>query len=95
MVPIISNMGKSNSPESGGLVQLAQRLRAVRRAGKQFLKLHAVQHGAADVHVLVDDLFGPHHSHDEQPDPAPAETALADPANHDWSLLYRGSVLDD
>jgi hypothetical protein len=23
------------------------------------------------------------------------EQALADPANHDWSLLYLGSVLDD
>lgn len=26
---------------------------------------------------------------------ARTEAALADPANHDWSLLYRGSVLDD
>ncbi|MGD1276621.1 MAG: hypothetical protein ABR964_05285 [Tepidisphaeraceae bacterium] len=23
------------------------------------------------------------------------EAAIADPNNHDWSLLYRGSVLDD
>jgi len=23
------------------------------------------------------------------------EAAIADPDNHDWSLLYRGSVLDD
>lgn len=25
----------------------------------------------------------------------PVADALADPANHDWSLLYRGSILDD
>jgi hypothetical protein len=25
----------------------------------------------------------------------PDDAALADFANHDWSLLYRGSVLDD
>jgi hypothetical protein len=66
----------------------AQELRRVRKACLLFLDQwvagrlvdrRAVDRVAADVGLAL----------------AQTEAQLADPSNHDWSLLYRGSVLDD
>jgi hypothetical protein len=77
-------MGKRKSPNHP-LVATAHRLRQVRQACNAFLG-----RGLADmlsntdaVDRIADDL-----NEREQAN-------LADPQNHDWSLLYRGSVLDD
>jgi hypothetical protein len=64
----------------------AERLRAVREACLIFLDQWAVGRLCADQNC-VDRVAA-----DIQ---ARADAALADPDNHDWSLLYRGSVLDD
>ena len=61
------------------IVSTAKRLREVRKASRQFLLLWSIERG---------------HSHAPKPVNDP-DLALADPANHDWSLLYQGSVLDD
>jgi hypothetical protein len=64
----------------------AQRLRAVRRASLLFLDQWAVgklYSSPSHVDRVAADVL------------ARANAALADPDNHDWSLLYRGSVLDD
>jgi hypothetical protein len=61
------------------IVATAKRLRAARSACRQFLLLWAL-----DSACSTRTMLGEHR-----------EEALADPANHDWSLLYRGSVLDD
>jgi hypothetical protein len=62
------------------LVSTAKRLRATRAACRKFLALWALQQGGKNC--------------------APSargrqEKQLADPMNHDWSLLYLGSILDD
>jgi len=63
----------------------AQRLRTVREAQRRFLGLWAA-HCIADRSLdrMAVDL--------EQ---AQLEQGEADPFDHDWSRLYRGSVLDD
>lgn len=67
-------------------IHTAHRLRQVKRACMDFLDRWAVSQLTSDAPALdrfADDVH------------ARTEAALADPANHDWSLLYRGSVLDD
>ena len=66
-------------PQMDELVEMAQRLRKVRAASRQFLALWALEQAL-----------------DKAP-PADAglDAMLSDPDNHDWSLLYKGSVLDD
>jgi hypothetical protein len=62
----------------------AQRLRAVRTASRIFLDCWVasrLRDHAPGVERVAADIS--------------AAKALADPANHDWSLLYRGSILDD
>jgi hypothetical protein len=70
-----------------GLAAAAQRLRTVRRAYSQFLTLWALERIVHEKRILdrvATDV--------EQ---ARFERTLADPFNRDWSLLYRGSILDD
>jgi hypothetical protein len=61
------------------LVEMAQRLRKVRAASRQFLALWALERALRDA---------------PSDDPG-LQALLSDPENHDWSLLYKGSVLDD
>ena len=62
------------------LVATAKRLRAARAACRQFLTMWALDQAAER---LCNDRD------------AAVQAALADPQDHDWSILYRGSVLDD
>ena len=68
------------------LVTTAKRLRSVRQASKHFLTLWAldrVHRQPQRLDRMAADVA------------QSAEQAIADPHNHDWSILYRGSVLDD
>jgi hypothetical protein len=67
-------------------IDAARRLREVRQACLQFLDRWAIGHLLSDASAL-DRVAG-----DVQ---AQTEAAIADPANRDWTILYRGSVLDD
>ncbi|MGA2441582.1 MAG: hypothetical protein ABSH08_11525 [Tepidisphaeraceae bacterium] len=67
-------------------VDTARRLRQVRRACLLFLDRWAIGQLLNDVPAL-DRVAG-----DVQ---AQTDAAIADPGNRDWSVLYRGSVLDD
>ncbi len=77
----------SNSESSqAGWVGTAHRLRKVREACLMFLDRWAVAQLLADAPALdrvADDLE------------SQIEAAIADPKNRNWSVLYRGSVLDD
>jgi hypothetical protein len=71
----------------------ARKLRLVRRTCLQFLDRWAIGHLLSDAPGLdrvAGDVHGSAHA-----DSADADAAIADPANRDWSILYRGSVLDD
>ena len=69
------------------LADTAHRLRQVKNATRQFLALHALESARDRVRDQA---------HTAAPSPAAAlESAVCDFNNHDWSLLYRGSVLDD
>jgi len=83
-VPIIHSMVKRKSHNSP-LVATVHRLRLVKQACNAFLGrgLVDVLANAGGVDRFAADLD------------ARAQADLADPQNHDWSLLYRGSVLDD
>ena len=77
-------MAQRNSP-SRPLVATAHRLSLVRNACNAFLG-----QGLADLLAeagAVDRLCADLSANDR--------AKLADHQNHDWSLLYRGSVLDD
>ena len=63
------------------LAATAERLREVKQATRRFLLLWA-QDTARDRNGESDET-------------SKIEAELADFKNHDWSLLYRGSVLDD
>jgi hypothetical protein len=68
-----------SAPRMSELVERARQLRKVRAASRQFLALWALEKALRDA-----------------PPPEPAlEQLLSDPGNHNWSLLYKGSVLDD
>jgi hypothetical protein len=72
------------------LAAMARRLRQVKEAYRNFLVLWALDGMAADpaaMERMAADV--------DAPDADDAEAALADPHDHNWSLLYRGSVLDD
>jgi hypothetical protein len=68
-------------------VDTARRLREVRQACLQFLDRWAIGHLLSDAPAL--DRVAGDIRH------AQTEAAIADPANKDWSILYRGDVLDD
>jgi hypothetical protein len=67
-------------------IDAAQRLREVRKACLLFLDRWAIGHLLSDASTL-DRVAG-----DVQ---AQTDAAIADPNNRDWTVLYRGSVLDD
>lgn len=67
-------------------VDAAQRLRQVRKACLTFLDRWAVARLLSDS-PGIDRVMGDVH--------ARMEAEIADHANRDWSILYRGSVLDD
>jgi hypothetical protein len=67
-------------------VDTAHRLRQVRQACLQFLDRWAIGHLLLDASAL-DRVAGDVETQ--------TDAAIADPANHDWTILYRGSVLDD
>jgi hypothetical protein len=67
-------------------IDAARRLREVRNACLQFLDRWAIGHLLSDGSAL-DRVAG-----DVQ---ARTDAEIADPKNRDWSVLYRGSVLDD
>lgn len=75
----VTRLSSDRDVEVSRIVSTANRLREVRKASRQFLLLWNLERGH------VDQTF-------PGPDSSPA---LSDPANHDWSLLYQGSVLDD
>jgi hypothetical protein len=64
------------------LAAMAERLRVVKRSYQHFLALWAVDR-LLNMPVAVDRFH------------ADIEQAIEDPHNHDWKVLYRGSVLDD
>jgi hypothetical protein len=68
-------------------VETARKLREVREACLQFLDRWAIGHLVAD-EPAMDRVAGDVMK-------TQAEEAIADPKNRDWSILYRGSVLDD
>lgn len=78
-------MSSPQGPEPGW-VDAAQRLRKVRGACLLFLDRWAVTQLLTDAPAL-DRVAG---DLDAQ-----TEAAIADPGNRDWTVLYRGSVLDD
>jgi hypothetical protein len=67
-------------------LETARRLRDVRKACLHFLDRWAIGHLLSDASAL-DRVAGDVHTQ--------TEAAIADPANRDWTILYRGSVLDD
>lgn len=67
---------------AGDLAATARRLRKVKDAYRDFLVLWALDSMAADRGTMARLS-------------ADVEAAIADPHDHNWSLLYRGSVLDD
>jgi hypothetical protein len=69
------------------LAAMARRLRQVKEAYRNFLVLWALDGMAADP-AAMERMAADVSAND-------AEAALADPHDHNWSLLYRGSVLDD
>jgi hypothetical protein len=73
----------SAPPRIDELVSRAQLLRRIRAASRQFLALGTLEQALRNA------------GSEENVKSADTAAALADPGNHDWSLLYRGSVLDD
>ena len=67
-------------------METARKLRETRRACLLFLDQWAIGHLLNDASGL-DRVAGDVSS--------ATEAAIADHANRDWSILYRGSVLDD
>ncbi len=70
------------------LATTARRLRQVKDASRSFLMLWAMDRMASDAGAMARVAA-------DVGTRAATEEALADPHNHNWTLLYRGSVLDD
>lgn len=69
------------------LVETAERLRQVRKAQERFLALWAAEclmSRREALEKVAADVGQQGH-----------DSSLSDPFNHDWSLLYKGSILDD
>jgi hypothetical protein len=79
-------MARAQSDNPADLFTAAQRLRTVRTACRRFLLLWAMSPGKGRQNFKSDGVAD---------DPETLLRAMSDPQNHDWSLLYRGSVLDD
>lgn len=76
-----------HGPEERDLAAAAKMLRQVREACGQFLTNWALDRMVQEPRVMD------HVAADVEK--ARLERDLADPFNRDWSLLYRGSILDD
>ena len=68
-----------DQPRIAQLVATAKRLRKTRAACRKFLALWALEQDRKHARAGVSGQ----------------EKQLADPMNHNWSLLYLGSILDD
>jgi hypothetical protein len=68
------------------LAATARSLREARNAYQNFLILWALEQMTTDAAVMARMAADVR---------TQADRALADPMDRDWSLLYRGSVLDD
>ena len=68
------------------LATAARNLREVKEAYRNFLVLWALDRMIADSDAMARVAADLRRQ---------ADQALADPHDHNWSLLYRGSVLDD
>jgi hypothetical protein len=78
-------------------VDTARKLRHVRRTCLLFLDRWAISQLVSDGSAL-DRVAGDMRyaaEAEECPKDSSVDSALADHSNHDWSILYRGSVLDD
>jgi hypothetical protein len=64
------------------IAAMAERLRIVKRSYQHFLALWAVER-LMTMPLAIERFH------------ADIEHAMEDPHNHDWKILYRGSVLDD
>jgi len=84
-------MVPTRSDNALDLIAAAQRLRIARTACRRFLMLWAMS-PAKDISGIGRQTLT---STNVVDDPEAMLRALSDPQNHDWSLLYRGSVLDD
>ena len=76
------NLSESSSPQPvriSQIVSTARRLQKARSACRKFLALWALDQDKRR----------------SSPASGNQEKQLADPMNHDWSLLYLGSILDD
>ena len=76
----------SIQPERG-IAQAARQLRLVKKASRRFLALWVIQDMVQENRQSRTDGVGNAR--------ARLDDAIADPFNHDWSLLYRGNILDD
>jgi hypothetical protein len=80
----------SAGTEQTALSGVAEKLRQVRQASRDFLVLWAFEQLMNDQNAVArmsSDAAGA--GADE------LSSALADPYDHNWSILYHGSVLDD
>jgi hypothetical protein len=71
------------------LAATAERLRVVKQASQHFLTLWALDHLLSRPDSIKHLRANVKNSNPK------LDAAISDPLNHDWSLLYRGSVLDD
>jgi hypothetical protein len=84
-------MVPTHTEKSEDLLAAAQRLRTVRTACRRFLMLWAMSPAKAGLSDSHDALA----LAQALDDPEALLRIMSDPKNRDWSLLYRGSVLDD
>jgi hypothetical protein len=84
-------MVPTHADRSLDLFTTAERLRTVRTACRRFLMLWAMSPAKDGPSPAAKNL-----KFDNGPDdPETLLRAMSDPQNRDWSLLYRGSILDD
>jgi hypothetical protein len=89
---------KLPTPQPPQWVDTARKLRQVRRTCLLFLDRWAISQLLSDASAL-DRVAGDIHGSADEPKDLPTDSsvdsAIADHSNRDWSILYRGSVLDD
>ena len=77
------------------LLAAAERLRTVRTACRRFLMLWAMSPAKGSPDGTINNPSHGGATGGVADDPEALLRAMSDPQNRDWSLLYRGSVLDD
>jgi hypothetical protein len=99
MVPTPANLPKDHSADIPiDLFSAARRLQRVRMACRRFMLLWAMSPPKVRQDLALENALN--NEADNAPDATSDEAeallrAISDPSNRDWSLLYRGSVLDD